>query len=248
MTWSQYGSGVAFLLATLALLSLALAPVGWRLGWWHYRFAFSWLMPLSGLLALGAIAVALTCLGQGWSTVGATGWTIALMALVFALIIAYVPWHYWRLRSVLPRIHDITTDTENPPEFAAVLPARAAERAATPVYAGGEEAMLQRSAYPDIAPLDVVSAAGEAFQRALTVAKAMPGWTIVAADAQSGRIEASQSSRWFRFTDDVVIRVTPTGSGSRIDMRSLSRQGRSDFGVNAARIRSYLRELRQHLG
>ena len=70
------------------------------------------------------------------------------------------------------------------------------------------------------------------------------GWTIVAADDTASRIEASDRSRWFGFTDDIVIRITPGGSGSRVDVRSSSRLGRSDFGVNAARIRAYLAELR----
>jgi uncharacterized protein (DUF1499 family) len=76
----------------------------------------------------------------------------------------------------------------------------------------------------------------------------MPGWTIVAFDADAGRIEASQQSRWFRFTDDVVISIAGDEAGSRIDMRSTSRQGRSDYGVNAARIRAYMTALRQRLG
>ena len=70
------------------------------------------------------------------------------------------------------------------------------------------------------------------------------GWVIVAAEDASGRIEASDSSRWLGFTDDIVIRIGPSGSGSRIDLRSSSRQGRSDFGVNAARVKSYLSTLR----
>ena len=70
------------------------------------------------------------------------------------------------------------------------------------------------------------------------------GWTIVAADDTAGRIEASDRSRWFGFTDDIVIRITPSGSGSRVDVRSSSRLGRSDFGVNAARVRAYLAALR----
>jgi uncharacterized protein (DUF1499 family) len=69
------------------------------------------------------------------------------------------------------------------------------------------------------------------------------GWTIVAADEAAGRIEASDQSRWFGFTDDIVIRVTAAGSASRIDLRSSSRLGRSDFGVNAARIRAYVSAL-----
>ena len=69
------------------------------------------------------------------------------------------------------------------------------------------------------------------------------GWTIVSADKARGRIEASQRSRWMGFTDDIVVRITPVSSGSRIDLRSSSRYGRSDFGVNADRIRAYLTAL-----
>src|SRR5258707_1365594 len=76
----------------------------------------------------------------------------------------------------------------------------------------------------------------------------MPGWTIIASDADTGHIEASQQSRWFRFTDDIVIRVSGDVAGSRIDMRSTSRQGHSDYGVNAARIRVYLGALRKRIG
>jgi uncharacterized protein (DUF1499 family) len=71
------------------------------------------------------------------------------------------------------------------------------------------------------------------------------GWTILAADPQAGRIEASQQSFWYGFTDDIVIRVAAAGSGSRIDIRSSARHGRSDFGVNAARVRRYLAALRK---
>ena len=72
----------------------------------------------------------------------------------------------------------------------------------------------------------------------------MPGWTVVAADQSSGRIEANEASRWFGFVDDVVIRVSADGAGSRIDVRSVSRMGRSDFGVNAGRVRAYLAALK----
>ncbi len=71
------------------------------------------------------------------------------------------------------------------------------------------------------------------------------GWTVVAADAEAGRIEASDRTRWFGFTDDIVVRVTPDGAGSRIDVRSSSRIGTGDFGTNAARVRAYIAMLRQ---
>jgi uncharacterized protein (DUF1499 family) len=74
------------------------------------------------------------------------------------------------------------------------------------------------------------------------------GWTIAASDTEAGRIEASERSRWFGFTDDVAIRVSAAGNGSRIDVRSLSRFGRNGFGVNAARVRAYLAALRDTAG
>jgi uncharacterized protein (DUF1499 family) len=82
----------------------------------------------------------------------------------------------------------------------------------------------------------------EAFTRALAVAQER-GWQIVNADQSGGRIEATDTTRWFGFEDDVVVRLTPWGSGTRVDVRSVSRIGRSDVGTNARRIRRYLDEL-----
>ena len=69
------------------------------------------------------------------------------------------------------------------------------------------------------------------------------GWEVVDADVGTGVIEATDTTLWFGFKDDVVIRITPTTAGSRIDMRSLSRVGRSDVGANAARIRKFFAKL-----
>ena len=248
MNWPQTGALVALGLSITALLLLAISPLGWRAGWWHFRFAFSWLMTFSGFLAAAAVIVSLLVLVLGWSGLDQRAMAMAAVALIVGLVVAYVPWGYNRLRTTLPQIHDITTDTEDPPAFVAVLPARAAENAATVVYEGPQLAQLQKAAYPDIGPVKMVCSPAKAFEQALDVAKSMPGWSIVASDPVEGRIEASQRSRWFGFTDDIVIRVSKDSSGSRVDMRSISRQGRSDFGVNAARIRAYMTALRQRSG
>src|SRR5262245_23342233 len=248
MSWSEIGALLSFCLAVAALLLLAIAPVGWRAGWWHFRFAFAWLMTSSAFAAAAALIVSLLVLLFGGSHLEAGSLAMAAAALVVGAVLVYIPWNYNRLRNTVPRIHDITTDVDNPPEFAAVLPARAAENAATAHYEGAELAKLQKGAYPDVASLDVALSQAMAFDRALAVARSMPGWSIVAADPAAGRIEASQTSRWFGFTDDIVIRVSAHGPASRVDMRSLSRQGRSDFGVNAARIRTYMSALRKRPG
>jgi uncharacterized protein (DUF1499 family) len=230
-------------LAAAAAVLLALGPIGWRAGWWHFRFAFQTLMPWAGYFGIAALAVAALALLVGRSRAEWRGVAVAIVAFAAGLLIAYVPWHYDRMRTTVPPIHDIATDPDNPPAFAAVVAARTAEGRNPVAYEGAKIAAQQRQAYPDIAPLDLALRPDAAFNRALDAAQRM-GWTIVAADDTAGRIEASDRSRWFGFTDDIVIRITPSGSGSRVDVRSSSRLGRSDFGVNAARVRNYLGSLR----
>lgn len=93
-----------------------------------------------------------------------------------------------------------------------------------------------------IQPVVLNAPAREAFTRARAAAEAM-GWQIVSADAAAGRIEAVATTFWFGFKDDVVVRITPQGAASRIDVRSKSRVGRGDAGTNARRIRAYLKRL-----
>ena len=141
-----------------------------------------------------------------------------------------------------PPIHDISTDTNDPPLFVDVLPLR--ENAKNPVvYEGSRVAMLQHSAYPDIAPVDLPIVPAEAFVKALAAATAM-GWVIVAADAPGGRIEATATTRVFRFKDDVVVRIRARANGSRVDVRSVSRIGVGDLGKNASRVREFISRLR----
>jgi uncharacterized protein (DUF1499 family) len=230
--------------AAAAVVLLALGPIGWRAGWWHFRVAFQTLMPWAAYCGIAALAVSALALLLGRSRIEWRGVAVAVVAFAVGLLIAYVPWHYDRMRTAVPPIHDITTDPDNPPAFATVIvAARAADGGNPATYEGAKIAEQQRQAYPDIAPVSLALPPAAAFNRALDAAQRM-GWTIVAADDTAGRIEASDRSRWFGFTDDIVIRVTASGSGSRVDVRSSSRLGRSDFGVNAARVRAYLAALR----
>ena len=242
--WAEIAAYVGAGVAVLALLVLALGPLGWRLGWWHFRFAFVWLMPGAGFLALAGAALSILALAFGWSHLGSRGLAVAGIGIAVGAVIAYVPWQYDRLRGVVPPIHDITTDTDNPPAFVAAVKLRPAG-SNTVAYEGAELAGKQKAAYPDVAPVKLDVPPADAFKRALDTAKAMSGWTVVDSDPATGRIEANETSRWFHFTDDVVIRVAADGAGSRVDVRSVSRVGRSDFGVNAGRIRAYNAALTQ---
>ncbi len=134
-------------------------------------------------------------------------------------------------------IHDITTDTLNPPAFVALLETRRKCPNGAD-YGGPDVAAAQRTAYPDIRTRELAFPSDIAFQKALEAARKM-GWEIVDANASEGRIEATATTFLFRFKDDVVIRITPAGAASRIDIRSVSRVGKSDLGANARRIRRF---------
>jgi uncharacterized protein (DUF1499 family) len=140
-----------------------------------------------------------------------------LFALVLGVSVAAIPAAaYLRARSV-PPINDISTDPN-------------------------EQSDAQRRAYPDIRPLRLAVAPNIAFERAKG-AMEEAGWQIVREDPSAGRIEALATTFWFGFKDDVVVRITADGAGSRVDVRSKSRVGRSDLGTNAQRIRAYQRRL-----
>ena len=225
---------LAFAVALVAALLLLFAGPGTRLGLWEFGTGFL-MMRWALFLGVGAAALALLLFFLPKIRHGRAGLLAA--ALVIGLVTAWVPWNGYQTVRSLPFIHDITTDTVNPPRFVDVVPLRA--DAPNPVdYAGGEVAQQQRESYPDIQPLELSLTPEETFDRALEAAREL-GWDIVAAVPEEGRIEATDTTRWFGFKDDVVIRITPAGSGSRLDIRSKSRVGRSDVGANAARIRNF---------
>ncbi|MBI3246594.1 MAG: DUF1499 domain-containing protein [Deltaproteobacteria bacterium] len=229
-----------FLLAVLAGLGLLLSGVSNRLQWLDFRPAltlFRW------AAYGGAAALALSIIGMILTRSGSarSGFGLAACGLVVSLVVVVIPLRWFQQVQRVPFIHDISTDLENPPLFVAVLPLRVG--APNPAeYGGPEVAAQQRQGYPDLAPLFLQAPLPRAFEHALATARAM-GWEIVVAEAGEGRIEATTTTFWFGFKDDVVVRVLPTGSGSRIDVRSVSRVGRSDVGTNAARITAYLARM-----
>lgn len=147
----------------------------------------------------------------------------------------------------MPRIHDITTDTDDPPVFVDVLPRR--RGAWNPAaYDGPDVGAQQRAAWPDLVPLDL-PVSRDRVHAAARAEIAHAGWELVGDDVGAGRLEAIATTRWFRFKDDVVVRLRdrPDG-GTRVDVRSKSRIGRSDLGTNARRIRAFLHALRARIG
>jgi uncharacterized protein (DUF1499 family) len=165
------------------------------------------------------------------------GLALAALSLLIAAALIAIPARF-RMGSPKPPIHDISTDTQDPPQFVAVLPLRA-DAPNTSVYGGEKIAVQQRAAYPDLQPYEMNVPPAQAYERALAAVRTL-GWVLVAAEASEGRIEATDTTLWFRFKDDVIVRIRPSGAGSRVDVRSLSRVGGGDVGTNAARIRSFL--------
>jgi uncharacterized protein (DUF1499 family) len=231
---------ISLVAAALAALMLLLAGPGVRLGLWSIHTGFD-LLRWAAYLGLAAFAVALVqLLVPRWR--GQRAWMLGL-ALVLGAVAAGVPWYWRRLADKVPPIHDISTDTSDPPVFVAVLPLRA-DAPNPAAYGGPELAAEQARGYPDIHPLTLpATPPGAAFARARDAAREA-GWTIVAADSAAGRVEATATTAWFGFKDDVVVRIRPEGQGSRVDVRSVSRVGGSDVGTNARRIRAYLDRLR----
>ncbi len=235
-------AGFAF--ALLCALAALLAGLGHRFGWWGYGAGFLILQwAVYGALAAGAVSlvgVALAPLGRAWGT-----FTWALLGLAVATATVWIPWSHLQGARALPPIHDITTDPADPPRFEAVLALR---RGApdSPVYGGPAVAALQERAYPGVRPAWFRAPEPTIFRAALATARAM-GWRIVAARPAQGRIEATATTFWFGFRDDVVVRLRPTPRGIRVDLRSESRVGRGDLGTNAHRIETFLARLRARL-
>ncbi len=233
---------VGFLLAVLAALAAMLAAFGTRWGLWHFRTGFV-ILAWAAYAGIAAVLISLASAIFTRPTTLRRGFLISILGLVIGVLVFGIPWCYWRTAQRVPAIHDISTDTENSPRFVSILPLR--KNAPNPSeYGGPEIAAKQRAAYPDLAPAVLSVPPDKAFERALTAARKM-GWVIVDANASEGRIEATDTTFWFGFKDDVVVRVAPADRGSRVDIRSVSRVGRSDVGMNARRIRKYVKELKQ---
>ncbi|HUE88119.1 MAG TPA: DUF1499 domain-containing protein [Vicinamibacterales bacterium] len=234
--------GAGLVMAAVAMLLAA--PLGYRFGVVPLRFALLTLLAWGAYLAIGAAVVSLIGLVVTLrrSRERRRGLLLATVSLIVALTLIAIPARF-RMGTPAPPIHDITTDTQDPPEFVAVLPLRA-DAPNTTEYGGERVAALQRQAYPDLQPVTVNLPPSQAFERALAAVRRM-GWEVVEAGAGAGRIEATDSTFWFGFKDDVVIRVRPADGGSRIDVRSLSRVGVGDAGTNAKRIRAFLDVLRR---
>jgi uncharacterized protein (DUF1499 family) len=164
---------------------------------------------------------------------------LVICGMVSAFSIGFLVW-----ARRYPPINDITTDTASPPEFIGAL-SLTPNHGRDMSYPGESFARRQKAAYPDLAPLRLPLPPAKAFRLVETMAQAMPHWKITRVEEESMSLEGVAETPLFRFLDDFVIQVRPSGQGSLVEMRSRSREGKGDLGVNAQRIRDFFAALEQ---
>lgn len=285
--WRGRFAGGALALSLLAVVWIALAPIGTKLGLWSWQFGLGkmignlhagygrYVIALAALFSVAAIFVSLI------SAPRKRPFMLSLGALLIISLVGF-RWIGFQMNVVrLPPLHDIQTDWAN-----SIMPSSAliATRDVTKAPNGIEEAPkiklsedqqkrwpgmegrlvseVQEEAefnperqkkevsapYPHLETLVLPSVPFDmAYQAALDTVNAK-GWKIVTAEPEEGRIEATETSFWFEFKDDIMIRVLPEGeSGSRIDVRSVSRVGLSDLGMNAKRVEQFFKDFKARL-
>ena len=234
--------GVGFgLLALAGPMGVWLGLSDFRTGFDLLRFVNSW-----GLyVAIGALIIAVTIFGIAQVKQLDAGLKLSAWALVGSIsagLAWYVPVTFAPPEGT-PAIHDIATDPYRPLQYDAIAPLRA-DAPNSMEYGAGENMTPQRlieltqEAYPDIVPQRFDDSVEEVFNRALAAAETL-GWEIVKADVNQGWLEATDTTFWFRFKDDIVVHITVEGNQSVLNARSLSRVGISDVGKNAARLREF---------
>jgi uncharacterized protein (DUF1499 family) len=232
-------------LLTLIAAAVALAMVvfggpGTRMGLWSWQLGLGmvkWAFYIAAIAGVSAIALVILLLVP---RLRARSW-MPVTALVLAIAAIAPPLMLLSTAKSVPRIHDISTDMAEPPAFVSLMEARKQAPNGF-AYGGPAIAAEQQRGYPDLKPLVVKLPPKDAMQRVIDAARAM-GWEIAASDTEAGRLEATDTTAWFGFKDDIVVRVRPEGEGSRIDVRSVSRVGTSDLGANAKRIKGFLARL-----
>src|SRR3954454_17477132 len=241
-------SGLATWARRLAVFSAVAAVVSIvivRFGFLEVRPA---LATFFGALACAglSILVGLAAFVAIWQN-GSRGMSRILLAMLIDLaILAYPGYLAWQYRK-LPAIHDVTTDPIDPPRFEALARLRGAEGANPAAYAGLYSAELQRATWPDIEPVDLDLPVQRAYEVALQLVNRRK-WLVIderppQLPRRIGRIEAVARTPVMGLREDVSIRVTPDGEGSRVDIRSSSRYFESDLGSNASRVSKLIEDI-----
>ena len=247
---------VTVLIALLPLLLMGLGAVGTKLEWWNWRFGFGMMtVRLGAGLAFVALVSGLVALYVAAFAGFRRLWPLAVLSLALPLVIVA---GFVNLRGTAKRFpgHDIATDWERPLMFSDRL-LRVRGEGANEVYSDPRAVWMNPAVEnwtdrraeavnanlcPEARPVVLPVPPAEAYRR---VKAAAEGLQVVTDDPARGVLEATDETFWFSFKDDVVFRVRPEGQGSRIDVRSVSRVGKSDLGKNCSRVTGLLGKLRE---
>ncbi|GAB1264160.1 DUF1499 domain-containing protein [Aurantivibrio infirmus] len=247
-------------LLTLALglgfaISTIVAPLGVWTGMWDFRKGFSilrWTNANANWFVYACLALSFAVITLAFVTKNRIRGVAAMTILgtLAAAIAWYIPESFRPAgTAVIPPIHDITTNPDAPEVFVAVVPLRATasnslDYGSGPNMTAEKLAQLQGEAYPQIKPQLYSDSLNAVHQKALKVVEDM-GWELVASVPEEGRIEATDTTFWFRFKDDVVIKLTQKGEQVELNARSVSRVGVSDVGKNSARLTEFFERMKK---
>lgn len=219
---------------TIALfLLLPLGALGTKFGVWPYTVG----LLLFALSVMGSVVILIINLIWNFRQPGPANRTIILTTSIIAIAPLVVASLAMRNSAGGPIIHDISTDLHSPPEFVAGKIERGEN--SNSLQRTSDDFSIQQEVYSDIKPILSPLSVNEAFKQAVTISRQL-GWEIYAEVPNEGRIEAVDTTFWYGFKDDIVIRIKPENEGSRIDLRSVSRVGKGDLGANAKRISLFI--------
>ena len=223
----------------IGILALPLGAVGSRFGIWAFTAGFNLLF---GGVLLACIALVLGIAGFIRAIIRKRAADRPSIIVGLAASVVTLVWMgvQYGAANAVPPIHDIATDRQDPPTFDKIASLRGP--GTNSLEYTEEEAQQQAEGYPDLAGAHSPDDVAATVARAAAIAREL-GWEVVDENAERGIVEATDTTFWFGFKDDVVIRVRPQGSGSQVDVRSVSRVGMSDLGANAARIKDFLARL-----
>jgi uncharacterized protein (DUF1499 family) len=220
------------------LVAIALLPIGalgTRFGLWTFPIGLLILAAGAVLAAIGLVCGIAGIVAAHRRNLADSKRGVYLGTALCALVLAFVVAQYNKASSV-PPIHNISTDVVDPPQFQFMADV---PRENTLEYDAERLAPLQQQAYPQVRPVTTALPPAEALERSVNVLRDMD-LDVVHVDEEAGTVEATATTRWFGFKDDVVVRVRATDTGSVVDLRSVSRVGLSDLGANAARIQRFI--------
>ncbi|HEX8216853.1 MAG TPA: DUF1499 domain-containing protein [Allosphingosinicella sp.] len=250
--WAGRLTALAALLCFGSVLVALVMSIGSGQGWWHFRVGLNSLR-YAFYAAAGGAALALIALLVG-RRIGRL-LLVNLLALILSVGFLLYVGSLARTARALPPIHDVTTNLADMPQFSRLRVRDDNYKSVEKTDRGDLQPLppeerwrrLHSEAYRDLRTVRVPTDVAATIRRAQQLARER-GWEIARSDPQAGILEATETSLFFRFKDDVVLRARAAaggGTGTDVDMRSISRVGGSDVGMNAKRIRSFLEDLQR---